>query len=321
MTTMTAVSSPALESPLDHVHNNNHHAHTTSSSPMRASATAHAPVALDPLVCQKASRYAMRVHEEMSKRSKLLAQETQVPALDRGDVLPFVGELLGQGGFNSVYELSVPSADHNDDNAGSSSTALQKLISNSSVSNTSSNNSNTNNPKLAIKFLSDHAMSVPEEFCNGAADLLMEAKYLTALSSTHPHPNVIGLHAVARTGPQGFAHVGRAGYFIVLDRLMDTLDRRMDVWVELQQRNVAHSKKMRGLDLQRLLVAQDIMSAVQHLHQLSIVFRDLKPDNIGFDDQGRVKVFDFGLAKGTSSSRRSMEWVDYLCCEMYVPAC
>ena len=28
-----------------------------------------------------------------------------------------------------------------------------------------------------------------------------------------------------------------------------------------------------------------------------LIYRDLKPDNIGFDHEERVKLFDFGLAK------------------------
>lgn len=32
----------------------------------------------------------------------------------------------------------------------------------------------------------------------------------------------------------------------------------------------------------------------------NIVFRDLKPDNIGFDRSGEVRIFDFGLARDLS---------------------
>ncbi len=56
-------------------------------------------------------------------------------------------------------------------------------------------------------------------------------------------------------------------------------------------------KLLQAIFLQRLQVACNICVAIRHLHQLKIVFRDLKPDNVGFDFEGQVKLFDFGLAK------------------------
>lgn len=225
---------------------------------------------LDPEVCSKAARYAIRVSEEMSKRSTLLQNPTMnVPTLERDDIMPLIGDLLGKGGFNSVYELEK------------NPEPLDR------------------NKKLAIKFLSDDAMYSKEDFCNGAADLFMESNYLAALAQ-HPHPALIRLHGVCATGPQGFSTPQRAGFFIVIDRLYDTLDRRIDVWRELERRKRAcdaESRVLRALYLQRLMVAQDISSALRHLHKVNIIFRDLKPDNVGFDFEGRVKLFDFGLAK------------------------
>lgn len=39
------------------------------------------------------------------------------------------------------------------------------------------------------------------------------------------------------------------------------------------------------------------LTVTPYLFLLSIIYRDLKPDNIGFDVRGDVKIFDFGLAK------------------------
>jgi serine/threonine protein kinase len=36
---------------------------------------------------------------------------------------------------------------------------------------------------------------------------------------------------------------------------------------------------------------------LDYIHHKSIVYRDLKPDNLGFDAAGTLKLFDFGLAK------------------------
>jgi serine/threonine protein kinase len=44
-------------------------------------------------------------------------------------------------------------------------------------------------------------------------------------------------------------------------------------------------------------VGLGIARGMQHLHSLNIIFRDLKPHNIGFDENGIVRIFDFGLAR------------------------
>ena len=163
---------------------------------------------LDPEVCQKAARYAVRVCEEMSKRSQLLVEEDpdeiNVALFERDEILPFLGEMLGKGGFNSVYELETMQL-----NMGVRQPPGQAMQRNRVVNG---------GHKLAVKFLSDDSMYNPEDFCNGAAELLMEAKYLTALAA-HPHPALIQLHGVSTAGPAGFSKPERAGFFLVIDRL------------------------------------------------------------------------------------------------------
>ena len=47
----------------------------------------------------------------------------------------------------------------------------------------------------------------------------------------------------------------------------------------------------------RLALFADICAAVQHAHQHLVIHRDLKPSNIQVDNDGNVKLLDFGIAR------------------------
>jgi len=43
--------------------------------------------------------------------------------------------------------------------------------------------------------------------------------------------------------------------------------------------------------------AAQIILAIEYLHNLDIIYRDLKPENLLIDHKGNIKITDFGFAK------------------------
>jgi len=94
----------------------------------------------------------------------------------------------------------------------------------------------------------------------------------------------------------------RTGFFVVLDRLYDIMPMRLKKWKKrkgggMKKMFDLQGKKSQAFWVERVTVAYDIACALSYLHGLNVIYRDLKPDNIGFDVRGDVKIFDLGLAK------------------------
>jgi serine/threonine protein kinase len=61
-----------------------------------------------------------------------------------------------------------------------------------------------------------------------------------------------------------------------------------------------------------------IALALGYLHKSKILYRDLKPENILVDEQGYIKLADFGLAKLATESNSFCGTPEYISPEMLV---
>ena len=46
-------------------------------------------------------------------------------------------------------------------------------------------------------------------------------------------------------------------------------------------------------------IAAEVAAGLAHAHDRGLIHRDLKPTNIVFDEEGRAKITDFGIARVT----------------------
>jgi len=252
-----------------------------------------------PTSLEAASQSVLRRVQEFEAASRLQRPDNKEEPMDLQWSNIKIDCMLGKGSFSVVYKARIKAL----------SKRLQQKQRQSSTSI-----SKKEEDMYAIKILSTETICCNESFITGAIDLALEAKILSKLQ----HENVIEMHGIKGGDiAESFSHSQAlgGGFFLVLDLLEETLDCRLQTWREDEEaraskitimnffnRKKRTQKRLQGVVDRLKTVVLGVIRGMEYIHSKRIFLRDLKPHNIGFDYDGTLKIFDFGLAREVSSN-------------------
>jgi serine/threonine protein kinase len=217
-----------------------------------------------------AKKMADQIHSQvrdMLRQSRLVRQAEGIELVRRGDIFE-VNQILGSGAFSEVTAVTL-----------------------------------RDGRRFACKNLKQKLMSQPDNFRLAAAEMACEAHMLASFD----HPHILKIRGWAYNGIASFEEGYHNSFFLLLDQLDETLDNRITRWQaeEEQRQRIILTTPSVGYDehyhqniyVEKLRILLGIGSALEYLHERGVIFRDLKPNNIGFFNGNQVQLFDFGLSR------------------------
>lgn len=117
-----------------------------------------------------------------------------------------------------------------------------------------------------------------------------EILFETAILARINHPNIVKIMGAGEDPRK----------FVVLEHLEGgTLEKLLSAQSTLAMKTGFHKKETLHIK-SSISIAREIASALKYLHDdfstsATLIHRDLKPQNIGFNADGQLKLFDFGL--------------------------
>ena len=244
-----------------------------------------------------------------------------------------LGRLLGSGGFASVYSVeyvnnkeastkhygeSTSTEDETDSSVANMDEKVAKSTASQSVKAVLRGPTDYVDSELALKCVKRNPRLSGESLEIAARDFIQETSILKEISM---HSNIVSLVAVSDN-----LHLDPENGFIILERVYDTLDRLLQRWklksVGCQTLGVrvetGSLRRLRTRLLDQILpsrrkklhesqrsqqawrinkAAIGLAEALAFLHSHNILYRDLKPANVGFDSEGGVRLLDFGCSR------------------------
>ena len=134
-------------------------------------------------------------------------------------------------------------------------------------------NTQTGESRYAIKIIQPSIVQNEfQKFIQAAMDMATETKFLSVLS----HPNILKMRGV------GQGDMFSPDYFLVLDRLYDTLLDRIEGQWRVLRDHLEHdffvwsrTRKVKMLWAERMGVMRDIAGALAYMHDLGVIYRDI----------------------------------------------
>jgi serine/threonine protein kinase len=227
-------------------------------------------------------KYAEKTVNETYADSTIKDNSADFPKFSKDELK--LGKVLGKGGFGTVYEVrgfesgkAVPTkklvssrnviAGLHDEEVERGELESRKFIADHCLRN-------NNDARYAVKFLSPNVVGDPPNFIQGIIDMAIETRVL----SDTEHPNIVKLRALPQISPYN------EDYFIVMDRLYDTLEGRIDKWEKKFKKCTGmggrvfdrKGEKKKDLLEEKMVVAFDLSDALGYLHSRKILYRDIK---------------------------------------------
>ena len=196
-----------------------------------------------------------------------------LPTFHRKELV--TGVRLGRGCFSDVFELERIRGHPEEKKQGQGGDSEEFTMASQCLTP-------LGETRYALKCLQEDARNDPINAWMNFADMVVETRLLSQLV----HPNIIKLRAVG-----GHEELS-PHYFIILDKLYDTLSARIKKWKLENAENKQGLRRFIGrkareaktsLWEKRLIYAYRLAGALEHMHKHKVIHRDVKPENIGFD--------------------------------------